>query len=90
MTAIRLEIPGLGVTIEPEAGAKIVAIDDEAGSWIANYDWRSPLPATDGASYGDSQADWLSAYRGGLAGAVPQCRLPRAAWTGWSSPSTER
>ncbi len=65
MTAIRLEIPGLGVTIEPEAGAKIVAIDDEAGSWIANYDWRSPLPATDGASYGDSQADWLSAYRGG-------------------------
>lgn len=54
--------------VEPDNGANIRHIgigSAQQHNVLAQYDWVSPVPSDDGASYGDSRLDWLSGYRGG-------------------------
>ncbi len=63
---IELRSPSVEVDVDDEAGAQIVRLAMPGGdNAIAWYDWPVPVPAHESQSYGDSELDWLSRYRGG-------------------------
>jgi hypothetical protein len=77
MTAIKLDNSQLQVVCDPDHGGEITLL---AGAHGANLlfapDWRSPLPAAAGESYGNQQLDWLSEYRGGWQELFPNAGGP--------------
>ena len=73
---IELRSPLIEVDVDDDAGAQVVRIalpgGDNALAW---YDWDVPVPARSGQSYGDSELDWLSGYRGGWQETFPNAGL---------------
>ena len=62
----------LSVEIDEAQGAEIRGIFTPDGrNALAWYDWSSPTPVGKGASYGSSEMDWLSGYRGGWQETIP-------------------
>jgi hypothetical protein len=69
---IELATPALRVDVDPAAGAEIVRVGVPGGAnALAHYDWAAPHPAETSASYGSSELDWLSRYRGGWQELIP-------------------
>ncbi len=63
---IRLSNDSIEVDIDPVGGGQIMSVQRPGRpNVLASYSWRSPLPASRSASYGDEASDWLSEYRGG-------------------------
>ncbi|HTL40492.1 MAG TPA: hypothetical protein VL294_03370 [Pseudolysinimonas sp.] len=63
---ITLRSPHLTVELDPDRGGELrhIGLPGEANV-LAWHDWNAPLSADDGPSYGSSQRDWESRYRGG-------------------------
>lgn len=62
----------LTVDVEPRRGGEIRAVRDRDGrNALGYYDWAAPASAGPGHTYGSSELDWLSAYRGGWQETVP-------------------
>jgi hypothetical protein len=75
-TVIELRSPSIEVDIDDAAGAQIVRLATPGGvNALAWYDWPVPLPAHSSQSYGDSELDWLSQYRGGWQETFPNAGL---------------
>jgi hypothetical protein len=63
---ITLRSDALTVSLDPDRGGEITAITaPERGNALSYHDWPAPLEAGLGPSYGSSELDWLSKYRGG-------------------------
>jgi hypothetical protein len=60
-----LEHDSLRVEVDAEAGAEIQFVGAPGGdNVLASYSWAAPIPVSRSASYGTSELDWLSGYRG--------------------------
>lgn len=59
------------VVIDDEKGGEIVHLGLVAQNMLAQYDWPSPVPASQSRSYGSDSQDWLSEYRGGWQSLFP-------------------
>lgn len=75
-----LESAAMRVEVAPERGAEIRCIAGRGEpNVIAAYDWEVPVRASRSVSYGTSQLDWCSEYRGGwqelFPNAGPECVL---------------
>lgn len=69
---IVLERPHLRVEIDPDCGGEIGFVGAPGGpNALASYDWPTPVPATASTSYGSTERDWLSRYRGRWQGLFP-------------------
>ena len=69
---IVLKNPHLSVHIDEMQGAELRGIyTPDARNALASYEWSSPTPVGRGASYGSSEMDWLSGYRGGWQETIP-------------------
>lgn len=69
---IRLANEQIEVLVAPERGGEIRFIGQPGGDNVLAYnDFLAPLSALTSISYGSSQLDWLSAYRGGWQGLFP-------------------
>lgn len=69
---IELSNDQLCVEVDTDLGAEIRAVRTTDGrNALADFDWESPTPVGRGQSYGSSELDWLSAYRGGWQETVP-------------------
>ncbi|MPZ95866.1 MAG: DUF4432 family protein [Propionibacteriales bacterium] len=56
----------LRVDVRPERGAEIAVLGAPNGrNLLASFGGASPLPASRSVSYGSTELDWLSHYRGG-------------------------
>lgn len=63
---VKLSNEHLEVIIDVDHGAEITSVAKPDGpNALAWHDWATPIPAERSASYGNSQLDWLSRYRGG-------------------------
>lgn len=63
---IHLQSDHLLVIVVPEEGAEIRFLGRPGGENALFWaNWAAPLPARGSMTYGDSQLDWLSRYRGG-------------------------
>lgn len=73
---IELRSPSIEVDVDDTAGAQIVHLARPGGAnAIAWYDWSVPVPVHESHSYGDSELDWLSRYRGGWQETFPNAGL---------------
>jgi hypothetical protein len=69
---IHLESGRTALTVAPERGGEIRFIGEPGGQNLLAYDnFLTPAPASTSGSYGSSELDWLSAYRGGWQGLFP-------------------
>jgi galactose mutarotase-like enzyme len=69
---IVLERPHLRVEIDPDCGGEIGFAGTPGGAnALASYDWPTPVPAAASTSYGTTELDWLSRYRGRWQGLFP-------------------
>jgi len=68
---IGLEHNGITVILDETLGGEIRQIAVDGVELLAAYDWQAPVPVARSRSYGDSQLDWLSEYRGGWQLLVP-------------------
>lgn len=73
MTSDVLSNQHIRVEFEPARGGEVRAVRSsiEGANSLAYYDWTTPTPATATHSYGDSELDWLSGYRGGWQETIP-------------------
>jgi galactose mutarotase-like enzyme len=64
--ALELRTPGLTVVVQRSHGAEIRHLGSPNGPNVLFWqDWSTPVRASRSISYGDSEADWLSEWRGG-------------------------
>ena len=69
---ITLKNSHLAVVIDESQGAELRGIFAPDGrNALAWYDWKSPTPVGRGSTYGDSEMNWLSGYRGGWQETIP-------------------
>ena len=62
----------LEATIDTARGATITHFSRRGGNNVLfAADWATPVPAAESISYGDATLDWLSEYRGGWHGLLP-------------------
>ena len=62
----------LSVDVAVGRGAEIRALRRPGcANALAYYDWTTPVKAASSTSYGDSEQDWLSHYRGGWQETIP-------------------
>jgi galactose mutarotase-like enzyme len=62
---LELSSADLRVVLRPERGAELAFVGPPGDNRLAWYDWLTPLRASRSASYGSSELDFLSEYRGG-------------------------
>lgn len=55
----------LNVVVTPERGGQIMFVGPPGDNRLASYDWVAPVRASDSYTYGSSELDFLSEYRGG-------------------------
>ena len=64
--ALALRTAHLAVVVQPSRGAEIRHLGSPGGPNVLFWqDWSTPLRASQSISYGDSERDWLSEWRGG-------------------------
>lgn len=69
---VRLETPALRLALRPARGAAICELALPGGpNALAWHEWEAPIPAERGGTYGRADLDWLSGYRGGWQGLLP-------------------
>jgi hypothetical protein len=63
---LTLRNDALRVEVDLDRGAELTYLGPPAGANLLYYaDWQAPLRASRSTSYGSSELDWLSEYRGG-------------------------
>lgn len=62
---LELSSEHLRVAVAPERGAEFTFVGPPGDNRLASYDWVAPLRASQSRSYGSSELDFLSEYRGG-------------------------
>lgn len=69
---IELRSKAMVVDVDPAAGGEVTRVSRPGGiNALARYGWESPCRDRRSATYGDSQHDWLSRYRGGWQELIP-------------------
>jgi Domain of unknown function (DUF4432) len=62
---LELSSEDLRVVLCPSRGAEIVFVGPPGDNRLAWYEWNTPVRASESQSYGSSELDFLSEYRGG-------------------------
>ncbi|TDE09864.1 DUF4432 family protein [Jiangella asiatica] len=76
-SVIRLAGRGAELVVHPDRGGEITRVGRPGGANALFHDGaRTPLRASGSTSYGSSEADWLSEYRGGWQELFPNAGAP--------------